>query len=147
MFYNISLMVYRDNANGVHEILVRYDASQAQREYCLPSHSLEPGEQPIPSAQRLGSRSLGINIPDSALSLKGSVTMETTGRQPKEVRIFVVRSTAEFEALTQRDEVRGWKHTFIPYSAVRDLWVTPGIAVPRVGVVATLDRALELLEQ
>ncbi|KAI0513075.1 hypothetical protein F5B22DRAFT_657482 [Xylaria bambusicola] len=153
MFYNVSLMVYRDTANGVREILVGYNAFAEEREFYLPSHSLDaereldPEEELIPSVRQFSLQALGIDIPESALSLEASVTMHTDDTPQRNVRVFLVGSTEEFEALTQRYEFRGLRFTFMPASAMQNLWVTPNIVVPREGVILTLDRTLEILEE
>ncbi|KAI0513074.1 hypothetical protein F5B22DRAFT_613392 [Xylaria bambusicola] len=125
IFYSISLLVYRDNAAGEREILVRYLASEAM----VLSQALEPGKEPIHCAQRLAMRHLGVYIPYRDLSRNASVTVERAG-DARGVQVFLVPSTAQIEALTQQ-ETQGWRYSFLPLSSMTSLWLTPEIAVDR----------------
>ncbi|KAI0907764.1 hypothetical protein F4824DRAFT_497559 [Ustulina deusta] len=118
------LLVYRKNSDGKTELLVRFRASDRTPVYSTPFRDLEPDQTAIDCAQRMGAASLGLDLTERDLNLKESVLINSTGK-PKKVRVFLVRSTPQFEALAQREDVRGWKYAFIPLSSLHSVWLSP----------------------
>ncbi|KAI1362710.1 hypothetical protein F5Y08DRAFT_354985 [Xylaria arbuscula] len=125
-FYNVSLLIYRDNAAGEREILARpyLLSDEGEQMFCVPFQASEPGEQPIACAKRLGLDSFGIE----RLIVGPTVS---SSKDSREAQTFLAPSNMQFEALLGwRNTVNEWGYKWIPISSIDQIWLTPIIEVP-----------------
>ncbi|KAJ3576258.1 hypothetical protein NPX13_g3759 [Xylaria arbuscula] len=100
-FYNVSLLIYRDNASGEREILAR--------PYLLSDKGLD---------------SFGIE----RLIVGPTVS---SSKHAKEAQTFLAPSNIQFEALLGfRNTINEWGYKWIPISSIDQIWLTPIIEVP-----------------
>ena len=128
MFFNVSLLVYRDSGEEL-EVLVRYLASGDGVEACLPNEPLEPGEQRTNCVRRLLLHRMAIDLPPGHLRPE-AVTIDQPG-DARESRLFLMHPTTQFDWLARQNEVQGWRYVFVPFSSLEYVWVTPEIGVTR----------------
>ncbi|TGJ83748.1 hypothetical protein E0Z10_g5043 [Xylaria hypoxylon] len=117
---SVSLLIYKNNSRGMPEIFIRYKPLDQTPTYSTPYRDLQPGEQAIDCARRIGASSLGLNISEGDLDFQMSAVITNNDPLAK-VRVFMIEATPPYEDIARSASYRGWKYEFIQISSFNEM--------------------------
>ncbi|KAI0869534.1 hypothetical protein GGS24DRAFT_505699 [Hypoxylon argillaceum] len=130
---SVGLLIYRDDANGNPEILIRYGPADATRIYSIPNRVPLYGDTALETAIRVGMTALGVRIPPETIDYRLSAVIDNPGRLAK-IRVFILKSTPDIELVSHIPNFKGeWNYVYMPLSALShservyfhsDVWAT-----------------------
>ncbi|KAI1121263.1 hypothetical protein F5Y10DRAFT_272267 [Nemania abortiva] len=107
---NAGLLIYRDDANGNPELLLRYWPGERSQGYSIPNRVPYLGETALETAIRVGQESLETQIPPELLDYQQSVVINNAGESAR-IRVFIMGATREIEETTAYPNFNGWNRT------------------------------------